>query len=402
MTRPHLFRWALSALGLTVLFGAATVAMPAPSASALTNCTVSATDVNLDAQEQQFLVLINNYRASIGATALKASTNLNRAAVWSGVDMGTNAYFSHTDSLGRSPSTRAQNCDYPGGAGENIAAGTNWDTAQEAFDAWKNSAGHDANMRNTSYRMIGIARVFVSGSPYGYYWITPFGLVDDGTGAGGGTVTPPPPPPPAATVAKAAMTSPVAGSTFTSASATFNWSAGTGAAAYHIYIGTTAGASNLVNSAMALTRTKAVTNMPANGSTVYVRLWTQFSTGWQFNDYTYKAFTATVAPAPAPPPPPPPATTATKATITSPAPGSQLSGGQAAFAWAPATGAIQYFLYVGTTQGGNTLFGASQALATSKTVTGLPVNGSTIWVRLWTRNAAGAWSFNDYSYVAGP
>ncbi len=397
MTRLRLTRWALSALGLGVLFGAAALSIPATSASALTNCTVPEANTALDATEQQFLVLINNYRASIGATALKASTNLNRAAAWAGNDMGTKAYFSHTDSLGRSPTTRAQNCDYPGGAGENIAAGTNWDTAQEAFDAWKNSAGHDANMRNTSYRMIGIARVLVSGSPYNYYWVTPFGLVDDGTG-GGTTVTPPPPPPPAPTVAKAAMTSPAVGSTFASASATFNWGTGTGATAYHIYIGTTAGASNLNNSAMALTRTKTVTNMPTNGSTVFVRLWTQFASGWQYTDYTYKAFTATTTAPPAPPPP----TTATKAAISSPTAGSQLAGGQATFAWTAVTGATQYFLYVGTTQGANNFYAASQALATSRAVTGLPVNSSTIWVRLWTKNSAGAWSYNDYSYIAGP
>ena len=86
-------------------------------ASALTNCTVS--DMSVDSEEQAFLGLINSYRSQNGLGALSTSTNLNRSSTWLAADMGAKSYFSHTDSLGRSPSTRAQNCDYPGGAGEN-------------------------------------------------------------------------------------------------------------------------------------------------------------------------------------------------------------------------------------------------------------------------------------------
>ena len=92
------------------------------------------------------------------------STNLNRASTWMAADMGAKNYFSHTDSLGRSPSTRAQNCDYPSGAGENIAAGGAWGPASAVFNAWRNSSGHNANMLNGSYRQIGIARVYTAGS----------------------------------------------------------------------------------------------------------------------------------------------------------------------------------------------------------------------------------------------
>src|SRR5688572_2345589 len=117
-----------------------------PLVFALTNCTVS--DNTVDAQEQAFLTLINNYRAQNGRGALTMSVNLNRASTWLAVDMGAKNYFSHTDSAGRSPSTRAINCGSPQGVGENIAAGTVKDTAQEAFDMWKASSGHNANMLN--------------------------------------------------------------------------------------------------------------------------------------------------------------------------------------------------------------------------------------------------------------
>ncbi|HMO96110.1 MAG TPA: CAP domain-containing protein, partial [Tepidiformaceae bacterium] len=162
---------------VVALAGAAGTLRPVPVAEALTNCTVS--DISIDSEEAAFLTLINAYRAQNGRGALTLSTNLNRAATWHGTDMATKGYFSHTDSLGRSPSTRARDCDYPGGAGENIAAGTVWDTAQEAFDAWRNSSGHNANMLNASYVKIGIARVYVANSQYRWYWVTNFGTVND-------------------------------------------------------------------------------------------------------------------------------------------------------------------------------------------------------------------------------
>lgn len=153
-------------------------------AGALTNCTVTH-DAN-DSEELAFLGLINNYRAQNGLGALTISSNLNRGSAWMVEDMATNNYFSHTDSLGRSPYQRAIDCGYPSGAGENLAAGTNWSTAQTAFDAWKASSGHNANMLGQYYRQIGIARFNAPGSTYGWYWATTFGTVDDGSGGGGG------------------------------------------------------------------------------------------------------------------------------------------------------------------------------------------------------------------------
>ncbi len=167
---------AATVLGLTALF-AVTNARPV---YALTNCNVA--DFSLDGEEMAFLTLINQYRATNGLNQLTISTNLNRAAHWMSNDMGVNSYFSHTDSLGRSPSQRALDCGYPQGAGENLAGGTAWSTAQSAFVAWQNSPGHNANMLNSFYKQIGIARVNVPGSPYTWYWTTNFGATNDGTG----------------------------------------------------------------------------------------------------------------------------------------------------------------------------------------------------------------------------
>ncbi len=164
-----------------LLLAVATLVRDDHPASALTNCTVA--DYSLDSEEQAFLGLINAYRQQNGLGTLTISTNLNRAAAWMVNDLAANSYFSHTDSLGRSPYQRAIDCGYPSGAGENLAAGTAWNTAQAAFDAWKASPGHNANMLLSYYQVIGIARVYNAGSTYGWYWATDFGASPDGGGS---------------------------------------------------------------------------------------------------------------------------------------------------------------------------------------------------------------------------
>lgn len=153
-------------------------------AGALTNCEV--THDGNDSEELAFLTLINNYRSQSGLGALTISTNLNRGSAWMTEDLATNNYFAHTDSLGRSAYQRAIDCGYPSGAGENLAAGGAWSSAQAAFNAWQNSPGHNANMLGQYYKQIGIARYYQAGSQYGWYWATTFGTTDDGTGGGGG------------------------------------------------------------------------------------------------------------------------------------------------------------------------------------------------------------------------
>jgi uncharacterized protein YkwD len=184
-------------------------------ADALTNCTVS--DYSLDGEEQAFLGLINAYRQQNGLGTLTISTNLNRDASWMVIDLATNNYFSHTDSLGRSAYQRGIDCGYPQGAGENLAAGGAWSSAQAAFDAWKASPGHNANMLGSYYQQIGIARFYSASATYGWYWATEFGATNDGTGGGGGapTNTPVPTNTPANTATPAPTNTPGASPTAT-------------------------------------------------------------------------------------------------------------------------------------------------------------------------------------------
>ena len=299
----------------------AALVLAAPSTStpavALTNCDVA--DQTMDLEENAFLVLINNYRAQNLLSPLTVSVNLNRAASWLAVDMATKNYFSHTDSLGRDAATRGSQCGTASGIGENIAAGSSWDTAQEAFDAWKASPGHDANMLLSGYKQIGIARYYSAASTYKWYWVTDFSLYDDGTlllsGSVGTTPTAVPPtatptrtpvaststPPPTATAipptatatpasspAKATMISPTPGSRLSGTQVTFSWTAVSGASQYRLQVGTTAGGSEVYDRTTT-SRSATVRNLPRGGITIYVRLWTLTGSGWQFNDYQYTA-----------------------------------------------------------------------------------------------------------------
>lgn len=93
--------------------------------------------------------------------------------------MATKNYFSHTSQDGRDPFTRMRDFGYSYNTGmaENIAAGNY--SAAGTFDQWKNSAGHNQNMLNGAYRVIGIGRA--QGGSYGWVWTTDFGGYEDAT-----------------------------------------------------------------------------------------------------------------------------------------------------------------------------------------------------------------------------
>ncbi len=131
----------------------------------------------LDAEEQAFLTLINNYRQQNGLNTLTVDTKLQDASEWMSIDLGVRAdhVFSHIDSLGRDPWTRMAffGYNYNTWKGENLAAGTS--SAQTAFNLWRDSPGHNSNMLGANFTAIGIARRYTAGSPYGWYWTTDFG-----------------------------------------------------------------------------------------------------------------------------------------------------------------------------------------------------------------------------------
>jgi uncharacterized repeat protein (TIGR03803 family) len=188
----------------------------------------------------------------------------------------------------------------------------------------------------------------------------------------------------ARTRARATLTSPVPGSTLTSPTATFAWTAGVAAQEYWLEIGTSPGSGRLYSGSLGLSLGVTVSGLPTDAASLYVRLWTRFGDrGWEYEDYQYRAVLA--APA----------------TMTSPSPGSTLPGSTATFLWAAGSAASEYWLEVGTTPGGSEIHSASHGTGLSATVPGLPTMGGMVYARLWTRLPAKlGWVYNDYAFRA--
>jgi hypothetical protein len=117
--------------------------------------------------------------------------------------------------------------------------------------------------------------------------------------------------------------------------------------------------------------------------TIYATLFSEVNGVWQPAAYTYTE-----------------AGTFSLASMSSPTPGSTLSGSTVTFSWSPGVGATGYWLYLGTTgpKSAN-LYSSGVLSGTSATVSGLPTNGVTIYATLFSR-INGVWQPVSYTYTA--
>jgi hypothetical protein len=178
----------------------------------------------------------------------------------------------------------------------------------------------------------------------------------------------------------ASLTAPVPGTVLPGPDVTFSWAAATGATGYALRLGTTPGANNLYGSGEITATSAAPTNLPTNGETVYATLITYYYSVQVSNSYAFAA--------------------AAQAALTSPAPGSTLSSPVQTFTWSAGAGATSYKLWAGSTgKGSNNLFTSGVKTTTSATASGLPANGETVYVRLFT-DFNGETVYTDYTYDA--
>ncbi len=205
-----------------------------------------------------------------------------------------------------------------------------------------------------------------------YSWIDGAWQTNDYTYTASGVPTP------------AALTSPTPGSALTGSSATFTWTTGISASFYSFHLGTTGpGSANLYNSGNTTALSATVNGLPTNALPIYARLYSWINGAWQTNDYTY---TASGVPTPA--------------VLTTPTPGSTLSGSSVTFGWTAGTSVSMYSFHLGTTGPGSAdLYNSGNTAALSATVNGLPTNGTTIYARIYSW-INGAWQTNDYTYTA--
>lgn len=121
------------------------------------------------------MTLLNNYRAANGLASLALQNQLGRAAELHSQDQAANNFSSHTGSTGSSPEQRIAAAGYSASyTAENIYWNSGDGSASAAFNWWKESPGHNANMLSTNLTQFGIGRAR-SNTTGRWYWTTTFG-----------------------------------------------------------------------------------------------------------------------------------------------------------------------------------------------------------------------------------
>jgi len=117
--------------------------------------------------EQDVFDMVNDERASAGASALAWCDGLHACAKAHSNDMCDRGFFAHTNPDGEDPSARGRlghagtytfqsivSSPYSWGIAENIAMGQT--SPAQVMTGWMNSPGHRANILNSSYTHIGV------------------------------------------------------------------------------------------------------------------------------------------------------------------------------------------------------------------------------------------------------
>ena len=187
--------------------------------------------------------------------------------------------------------------------------------------------------------------------------------------------------------AAGAMLTPVPGSTLTAASVTFDWSAGSGASAYWLDVGSTSGGHDYYSSGnLGNVQTASVSGLPTDGSQVYATLYSLIGNAWSATTYAYTAFNSTNG----------------LALLQTPSPGATLSGSSATFTWSSDASATAYWLDIGTAPNGNTVYSSGNlGNVLTTTVYSLPANGTTIYTTLYSF-VGGQWLSTASTYKSGP
>jgi uncharacterized protein YkwD len=138
---------------------------------------VAEAKVAMDAEETQFLRLLNRYRRQRNRPVLKLNRNLTIAAErHSQYQAQRGGSWTHVGPKGyRTVEDRLEKANYIGWTmyAENVLYDDGSGSAERAFDAWKKSRAHNTNMLSLAAEEIGIARV--KSKKGRWYWTTDFG-----------------------------------------------------------------------------------------------------------------------------------------------------------------------------------------------------------------------------------
>ena len=182
----------------------------------------------------------------------------------------------------------------------------------------------------------------------------------------------------------AEITSPTPGSLIGRSFVTFNWTAGTNATEYWVYVGNSPGSYEFANQGVA-GQSFEIGNVYdwslPNSYNFYVRLWTKFDSTWQFRDYTYTVDQSL-----------------DPAEIIDPTDNSFILSTITTFTWNTGTDVREYWLYLGTSRGDYDMASMPTGTATSASWAPFESDGSVVWARLWSRFDSG-WVVKDFSYT---
>ncbi len=136
---------------------------PTPTPTPAPTPTPTPSQIELTADQQQMLDLINQERSKVGVAPLKIDAQLQKMAQVKSDEMVAKSYFSHTSPTYGSPfdMMKAFGINYST-AGENIAGNSSVEGAHEAL---MNSPGHKENILKSSFNYIGIG--ITASSTYG-------------------------------------------------------------------------------------------------------------------------------------------------------------------------------------------------------------------------------------------
>jgi hypothetical protein len=159
------------------------------------------------------------------------------------------------------------------------------------------------------------------------------------------------------------LTSPTGG-TNASLTGAFRWTPITGARAYYLYVGTSSGAKDIVDTGEVQTLSSPMVPLKAD-QPLWARIYTDIDGTWRPNEVSF---------------------TVRGATLTSPSTAASASG--TTFEWSTITNAEAYYLYVGTAPGAKDVIDTGEIASTSYHANSLPTG--TLYVTIWTK-VGGTW-----------
>jgi len=178
----------------------------------------------------------------------------------------------------------------------------------------------------------------------------------------------------------ATLIAPASGSVVSGSTVAVAWT-DVSADSYVITVGSTPGGADLARVDAGSATSTVVSGLPTDGSTLHTTLWSTFG------DESVTSAGTWVAAAPPP----------KVASLDSPTPGSMLDGTRVTFAWDD-VGADGYALVLGSSRFGSDL-GTFATSATELSVSGLPDDGRTLWVSLYSQDGS-RWRSETVTYKA--